>query len=146
MPGLETGRIDKHILRMLARQDTVNAVPSRLRLARDNGYFAAYQGIGQCGFTDIGPPDNSDEPAMERFRHFLSRSEEHTSELQSLMRISYAVFCLKKKNQYIHNLQITYRDRDKVSDTDTIYITNSINIQINKKQVYIRINTTNKLI
>src|SRR3546814_942586 len=29
------------------------------------------------------------------------RSEEHTSELQSLMRISYAVFCLKKKTQYI---------------------------------------------
>src|SRR3546814_8032613 len=29
------------------------------------------------------------------------RSEEHTSELQSLMRISYAVFCLKKKNQKI---------------------------------------------
>src|SRR3546814_7410929 len=29
------------------------------------------------------------------------RSEEHTSELQSLMRISYAVFCLKKKNVYI---------------------------------------------
>src|SRR3546814_9057280 len=32
---------------------------------------------------------------------FLPRSEEHTSELQSLMRISYAVFCLKKKsNKY----------------------------------------------
>src|SRR3546814_7381905 len=31
-----------------------------------------------------------------------SRSEEHTSELQSLMRISYAVFCLKKKNTNIH--------------------------------------------
>src|SRR3546814_5856157 len=29
----------------------------------------------------------------------IGRSEEHTSELQSLMRISYAVFCLKKKNQ-----------------------------------------------
>src|SRR3546814_8688540 len=29
-----------------------------------------------------------------------ARSEEHTSELQSLMRISYAVFCLKKKKQY----------------------------------------------
>src|SRR3546814_6495377 len=29
----------------------------------------------------------------------VSRSEEHTSELQSLMRISYAVFCLKKKNK-----------------------------------------------
>src|SRR3546814_5173967 len=32
-----------------------------------------------------------------------SRSEEHTSELQSLMRISYAVFCLKKKKQTIKN-------------------------------------------
>src|SRR3546814_1131849 len=30
----------------------------------------------------------------------LQRSEEHTSELQSLMRISYAVFCLKKKNKH----------------------------------------------
>src|SRR3546814_1567858 len=30
---------------------------------------------------------------------FATRSEEHTSELQSLMRISYAVFCLKKKNK-----------------------------------------------
>src|SRR3546814_2268127 len=31
--------------------------------------------------------------------HILFRSEEHTSELQSLMRISYAVFCLKKKKK-----------------------------------------------
>src|SRR3546814_10204027 len=31
----------------------------------------------------------------------LRRSEEHTSELQSLMRISYAVFCLKKQKKYI---------------------------------------------
>src|SRR3546814_9678886 len=31
---------------------------------------------------------------------FVERSEEHTSELQSLMRISYAVFCLKKKIKY----------------------------------------------
>src|SRR3546814_4428994 len=40
------------------------------------------------------------------------RSEEHTSELQSLMRISYAVFCLKKKN----NKQITI---DNHESTDT---------------------------
>src|SRR3546814_3650288 len=38
----------------------------------------------------------SDEQSLEA----ISRSEEHTSELQSLMRISYAVFCLKKKNKY----------------------------------------------
>src|SRR3546814_2079359 len=34
------------------------------------------------------------------------RSEEHTSELQSLMRISYAVFCLKKKKNYELNKQL----------------------------------------
>src|SRR3546814_1089886 len=34
-----------------------------------------------------------------------ARSEEHTSELQSLMRISYAVFCLKKKKNIKHNTQ-----------------------------------------
>src|SRR3546814_1761153 len=34
----------------------------------------------------------------------VNRSEEHTSELQSLMRISYAVFCLKKKNRFVKNI------------------------------------------
>src|SRR3546814_9698138 len=37
----------------------------------------------------------------------MPRSEEHTSELQSLMRISYAVFCLKKKRQTTHPKHIT---------------------------------------
>src|SRR3546814_1300943 len=36
------------------------------------------------------------------------RSEEHTSELQSLMRISYAVFCLKKKNTHTHTTDKIY--------------------------------------
>src|SRR3546814_8466818 len=36
-----------------------------------------------------------------RQQHVHQRSEEHTSELQSLMRISYAVFCLKKQNTHI---------------------------------------------
>src|SRR3546814_7546678 len=36
--------------------------------------------------------------AADQVAKALNRSEEHTSELQSLMRISYAVFCLKKKN------------------------------------------------
>src|SRR3546814_2065413 len=42
-----------------------------------------------------------DAPA--RWGRQLGRSEEHTSELQSLMRISYAVFCLKKKKRKIYN-------------------------------------------
>src|SRR3546814_8541404 len=40
---------------------------------------------------------------------FVDRSEEHTSELQSLMRISYAVFCLNKKNIHINETQITHK-------------------------------------
>src|SRR3546814_9366094 len=42
-----------------------------------------------------------------------TRSEEHTSELQSLMRISYAVFCLKKKNTR-ENMQHTELRHDKL--------------------------------
>src|SRR3546814_5323536 len=62
------------------------------------------------GFPSIYP--GLEPPAMEDYfaiiaRHFealpiaynAERSEEHTSELQSLMRISYAVFCLKKKKK-----------------------------------------------
>src|SRR3546814_5831246 len=37
-----------------------------------------------------------------------TRSEEHTSELQSLMRISYAVFCLKKQHQALHYTHCTH--------------------------------------
>src|SRR3546814_3769922 len=37
------------------------------------------------------------------------RSEEHTSELQSLMRISYAVFCLKKKTKHTHKIHTNYK-------------------------------------
>src|SRR3546814_1862333 len=43
-----------------------------------------------------------DVPEVEGRPARLHRSEEHTSELQSLMRISYAVFCLKKKQQRHH--------------------------------------------
>src|SRR3546814_8908979 len=49
------------------------------------------------------------EPQLSRAQHRLCsppRSEEHTSELQSLMRISYAVFCLKKKTNI--NQQLEY--------------------------------------
>src|SRR3546814_7717331 len=49
------------------------------------------------GAAPVNPPDSA-----------IARSEEHTSELQSLMRISYAVFCLKKQIQHsdIHSAHI----------------------------------------
>src|SRR3546814_6331015 len=48
--------------------------------------------------------------AVLPYEQYLSRfrSEEHTSELQSLMRISYAVFCLKKKTK--HNISLKYHN------------------------------------
>src|SRR3546814_3260677 len=48
------------------------------------------------------PPRAPDGRMPTPHRPLVIRSEEHTSELQSLMRISYAVFCLKKKNTKKH--------------------------------------------
>src|SRR3546814_9485793 len=56
----------------------------------------------------IERPFGGDQHVIEH-AHGQLRSEEHTSELQSLMRISYAVFCLKKKN----NKQIKTYHNDK---------------------------------
>src|SRR3546814_1580185 len=51
---------------------------------------------GRQGTDPKEDPDADSKHAL--FAIKIGRSEEHTSELQSLMRISYAVFCLKKKN------------------------------------------------
>src|SRR3546814_4259162 len=53
------------------------------------GYVAALKDAGKPSWKEV-------EKGLDRV---ADRSEEHTSELQSLMRISYAVFCLKKKKQ-----------------------------------------------
>src|SRR3546814_10518090 len=70
-----------------------------------HAYMARYD-LDRFGVVPRGTPRQSDvmivagtltnkmAPALRKVR-----SEEHTSELQSLMRISYAVFCLKKKKQ-----------------------------------------------
>src|SRR3546814_4161262 len=66
----------------------------RLLYFRAGGFFCE-----SCGRKD-GPHDQTYRRRAEPSRcRFAERSEEHTSELQSLMRISYAVFCLKKKKQ-----------------------------------------------
>src|SRR3546814_1458459 len=56
-------------------------------------------------FQRIGPQAHRPVVADDlSVRRLVKRSEEHTSELQSLMRISYAVFCLKKKNTNTNTL------------------------------------------
>src|SRR3546814_2017702 len=53
--------------------------------------------------------------ARQAAQHRKQRSEEHTSELQSLMRISYAVFCLKKKK-----ITITKAKQYQITDSNTL--------------------------
>src|SRR3546814_19739199 len=61
------------------------------------------------------PGPRQDRAGQARQRGDDDRSEEHTSELQSLMRISYAVFCLKKKKHNTHTIPSysTIRQTDK---------------------------------
>src|SRR3546814_7428378 len=66
--------------------------------------------LGGAGRTVIGVP----------FADFIApglimRSEEHTSELQSLMRISYAVFCLKKKKKHQSKLRLYKKSIDETT-------------------------------
>src|SRR3546814_3955444 len=73
-----------------------------LRLAEGMAYKNALADLPLGGGKAVlNPPDGS----FDRRRLFAAfgRSEEHTSELQSLMRISYAVFCLKKTNNGENN-------------------------------------------
>src|SRR3546814_17861837 len=64
--------------------------------------------VQQCGLARVALTDRRQativlDPLEHQPRH-VPRSEEHTSELQSLMRISYAVFCLKKKKHNITHI------------------------------------------
>src|SRR3546814_8671269 len=69
----------------------------RLRRSRERAGSGGQQaGVQQC-VVAVAPHGGSVSPEVAA--RLDSRSEEHTSELQSLMRISYAVFCLKKKKR-----------------------------------------------
>src|SRR3546814_8475168 len=79
--------------------------PSGGELVDDGASRRRRAGAGDHGGTDVLRRTVPGHPSLAVPRpctnRGLKRSEEHTSELQSLMRISYAVFCLKKKK--IHN-------------------------------------------
>src|SRR3546814_10204982 len=73
------------------------------RIGFDQGATA---GLGFCDDEPEQPPHyRRTAKGWRRFNRGQFRSEEHTSELQSLMRISYAVFCLKKKQKHNRNTQ-----------------------------------------
>src|SRR3546814_2280972 len=75
-------------------------LPTCIQRGRRLAVCLAYRLPAGFAFGDKGRKIG---PTARNGYGLLVRSEEHTSELQSLMRISYAVFCLKKKNKtYAH--------------------------------------------
>src|SRR3546814_2159370 len=97
--------------------DTLLPYPSLFRPAVSSRLRAIFERLGEV--PDPGPEVGMEEPAVDLDtyrtlsdeasaldRERVERSEEHTSELQSLMRISYAVFCLKKKKTKIQKYRL----------------------------------------
>src|SRR3546814_9506312 len=87
---------------MEAKRPEANVAPSRTTVASGwtgsssgcarNLAIGSAPGLPRCSI--LSPPRGA-----KNLGKLIHRSEEHTSELQSLMRISYAVFCLKKKKK-----------------------------------------------
>src|SRR3546814_4912422 len=85
------------------RTDTLFPYTTLFRSTRGHHDGGGPSEGGARGVPAQGPPPGPRQlnglggPGVRRWSPAARRSEEHTSELQSLMRISYAVFCLKKK-------------------------------------------------
>src|SRR3546814_4947144 len=98
------------------RTDTLFPYTTLFRSAQRIGQFADEIAFG-------GPARMQFLPALDRRRAGRvavidrPRSEEHTSELQSLMRISYAVFCLKKKTNNTTHYHTTHAPLDITKHT-----------------------------
>src|SRR3546814_5565524 len=98
------------LVRSVRRVDGIPGQGGALRMDHARGLEAAFeQRIGtraatqsrihvDAGTADLDAVAQHQQHAIVGAEQQRQRSEEHTSELQSLMRISYAVFCLKKKN------------------------------------------------
>src|SRR3546814_4884273 len=84
-----------HGFQLLARRLRVAHQPIDHDEHRDGGENAEQGVVGDAGGNDGEPIPH--HLLAHPLQNLPPRSEEHTSELQSLMRISYAVFCLKKK-------------------------------------------------
>src|SRR3546814_5209048 len=94
--GIDVAQPQAHVIRHVERAEAGRIAGAEIAV----DVVLGQAGVVQCAFGHFG---------MQ-----LGRSEEHTSELQSLMRISYAVFCLKKKtNTQETYSRITYQHVDR---------------------------------
>src|SRR3546814_1081227 len=109
------GRVERHRRPLVSRHDIDPA--------------AALESINLDQTLLFQPSHNGWRRAVRRCANqthqiiILRRSEEHTSELQSLMRISYAVFCLKKKKKNKH-INTTVLIKQQLQNKQHIKITN----------------------
>src|SRR3546814_7584839 len=93
LPGREIASRDRHLHRLFGHARSVGGIAQlRLRIVR-KGAGSRAERLPEILKGIFFGQDRS-----------APRSEEHTSELQSLMRISYAVFCLNKKTEYTTQL------------------------------------------
>src|SRR3546814_2047088 len=90
------------------RQDEQHGIVSPLDGLVQHERRIARHAVGDAVLGELERVRGEREPMVAMAQGFgvaflrVERSEEHTSELQSLMRISYAVFCLKKKKTPVH--------------------------------------------
>src|SRR3546814_1680394 len=88
-------------------------------------YTTLFRSSGQRGLVGHDEPHRT--AGGQRSGRVACRSEEHSSELQSLMRISYAVFCLKKKKQYnLKNRNLLKTTTYNIRSTCTPHITSHL--------------------
>src|SRR3546814_3439151 len=114
LPRHHTEQIGDHVeAHIVGGTENARHAPEIAGAARSVGRQRTVEGQRRYPIDPI-LPEQPDRQIAERVESRASpllpqqeeeRSEEHTSELQSLMRISYAVFCLKKKNIHNNNLK-----------------------------------------
>src|SRR3546814_8023575 len=111
--NMETGRpIGLHWF-IKTRAAQIRGVSTLVTILKSSGMLDSFDEayLGAATVNQVLATSISSEASTEAVGQNLApavRSEEHTSELQSLMRISYAVFCLKKTNQIIEQNSTEY--------------------------------------
>src|SRR3546814_8485869 len=99
--------VGHHAFQKLRKMKPIRQLEVAELMVSANNYTVSYAKalLATSKPSDLHKPDELKKAtglsAEQMGRLERERSEEHTSELQSLMRISYAVFCLKQKNQTI---------------------------------------------
>src|SRR3546814_9141657 len=106
---------------MVRRRSFSSSVQRRHILDRCRSIFIHYASTRPAGrLESLSPAATPASQYNEDQRNNAFRSEEHTSELQSLMRISYAVFCLKKKKKTQTDSTLQYNNQTYTQNKTTI--------------------------